>query len=590
MKKNTNTLPKAVFSAGNITILKMAAHDVPSFKEIQGKEWVLYGKKNEYPLYLLDLYNRSSKHNAIVNGKAKYVFGQGFGKDGEEIVNSDNETLNEVTTKCILDCELFSGFYMEIIWERAGNKIAEIRHMDYSDMRSNKDNTEFYWSEKWTREHRDNPGEFIRNDNPDDVKTYKPYEENDKTGAQIFFYKAYRPGLKTYPLPEYQGAVVHIDIDIQIGDYWNNAIHNGFSASHIINFYNGIPTEKEQQRLEEKIGAKLTGARSKKYVLNFTDLKDKGSDVQKLEPEDLDRHLQILNETVQQEIFTGHHVTSPMLFGIKTSGQLGGRSELIEANELFQNIYVTPKQQLFEKLIGIVAKAKGIKGELKLGKIEPIGYIFSESIMVKYLPERAISEMVAQRMGVDLTKYPEHEQEREDKKEAENTKKFKKETEDRVILELRKRGKKRGGKVLKSRPVEWVYSKHKQTEEELITFAKDAITKDPSIVSISPPSATLPKRAEGKAPSIDVVYAYAWRDAIPVDERDTDDHPSREFCVEMMEMSEAGMTWTREDIDSLENEIGTSVWEMRGGWMTKGGTDIHLPYCRHIWTQQVIIN
>jgi len=58
----------------------------------------------------------------------------------------------------------------------------------------------------------------------------------------------------------------------------------------------------------------------------------------------------------------------------------------------------------------------------------------------------------------------------------------------------------------------------------------------------------------------------------------------------MMEMSEAGMTWTREDIDSLENEIGTSVWEMRGGWMTKGGTDIHLPYCRHIWTQQVIIN
>ena len=56
-----------------------------------------------------------------------------------------------------------------------------------------------------------------------------------------------------------------------------------------------------------------------------------------------------------------------------------------------------------------------------------------------------------------------------------------------------------------------------------------------------------------------------------------------------MELTAQGIKWTREEIDGLENELGTSVWEMRGGWYTKPDTSVHLPYCRHIWVQEVII-
>src|SRR3990167_9713160 len=372
MKKNTNIPLK--FNSASIAVMKMAAHDVPVFREIHNKDFIYYGKHNEYPDYLIDLYNRSAKHNAIVNGKLKYVFGSGIGDIGEAIVNSAGNTFSEIIQRAILDELLFGGFFIEVIWDNGWNNIAELNHIDFSNVRSNKKGTEFYYTEKWTKKTED--GTFYAIAQPKenkDWKVYTPYDENKKTGAQLFFYKSYRPGLTIYPLPEYQGAVVHIDIDVQISDYWNNAIHNGFSASHIINFYNGIPTEKEQEKLEEQIGAKLTGARSKKYVLNFTDLKEKGSDVQKLEPEDLDRHLQILNQTIQQEIFTGHHIVSPMLFGIKTEGQLGGRTEMIESNELFQNTYVRPRQQYIESIFASLSEDSGIKGELRLKKLEPIG-------------------------------------------------------------------------------------------------------------------------------------------------------------------------------------------------------------------------
>ena len=69
----------------NIRVIKLDAHKPPQFKEVKGKDYIAYGNdkdwKNRYPDYLLHLYNRSAKHNAIVNGKADYIFGNGWAVD-----------------------------------------------------------------------------------------------------------------------------------------------------------------------------------------------------------------------------------------------------------------------------------------------------------------------------------------------------------------------------------------------------------------------------------------------------------------------------------------------------------------------------
>ena len=48
------------------------------------------------------------------------------------------------------------------------------------------------------------------------------------------------------------------------------------------------------------------------------------------------------------------------------------------------------------------------------------------------------------------------------------------------------------------------------------------------------------------------------------------------------------LLYTRSEIDSMSNEMGTSVWNFKGGWYTKPDTNIHLPYCRHTWHQYLI--
>ena len=46
---------------------------LPEYKVVNGKDYVMYGENNRYPDYLLEMYQRSAKHNAIVNGKVNYI-------------------------------------------------------------------------------------------------------------------------------------------------------------------------------------------------------------------------------------------------------------------------------------------------------------------------------------------------------------------------------------------------------------------------------------------------------------------------------------------------------------------------------------
>ena len=85
----------------DILVLKFADSKVPVFKETKNKDYIKYGEKDDYPDYLTYLFNKSSKHNAIVTGKVDYIFGGGFENAGF-IINRLDETLNDVSKKCIL--------------------------------------------------------------------------------------------------------------------------------------------------------------------------------------------------------------------------------------------------------------------------------------------------------------------------------------------------------------------------------------------------------------------------------------------------------------------------------------------------------
>ncbi len=373
---------------------------LPVFKELKGKEYVYYGEKNDYPEYLLRLYNNSAKHNAIITGKVDYTCGNGWEVISEnpmdvangygviDSVNKTNESLDDITKKISTDLFIFGGYYLQVIWSKATGEIAELYHIDYSKVRCNIDNTMFYISDEWIKN-----GSV--NSRPK-YESYPPFDANNPTGTQILYYKEYRAGLNTYSLPDYRGSINYIELDISISEYHLNSINNGLFSSKLINFPNGIVSEEEEARIEKLLNSKFAGSKNAgKFMLSFTDGADKAPDVIDLSGTELDKHFDLLNKTVQQEIFAGAKITSPMLFGIKTEGQLGGRAELREASELFQNTYINTKQKSIEAIINYLYSFNDLTAKLELKKIEPISYEFSENVLTQNMTQDEIRERLA---------------------------------------------------------------------------------------------------------------------------------------------------------------------------------------------------
>jgi hypothetical protein len=300
-------------------------------------------------------------------------------------INTKEESLNELTKKLVTDLSIFGGYYLQVIWTKGTGEIAELYHVDYYKVRTNLDNSEFYVSDNW-----------IKNDNVNprpDFETYPAFDPNNTTGTQILYFKEYRAGANTYSLPDYRGAISYIELDISIGEYHLNTINNGMFSSKLINLNGGKVSQEEEDRIERQFKDKFSGSKNAgKFMLAFNDSKENEPSIVDLSGTELDKHFDLLNKTVQQEIFTGHKVTSPMLFGVKTEGQLGGRAELREASELFQNTYVNAKQQSLEEVVNYLLKFNDIVAELEIKKTEPIAFQFSEQIISTNMTQDEIRE------------------------------------------------------------------------------------------------------------------------------------------------------------------------------------------------------
>ena len=371
-----------------VSFIKFADVKVPVMKELPNKGYVLFGEDNKFPNMLLNMFNKSSKHNGIILGKVNYIVGKGF---DQPMAANPYESCNEVLKKVCLDVEVFGGCYIEVQYNQLG-KVAAYYHIPYHKVRSSKDNTQFYVKD-WES--------YKKGEEPKVFAAYNPKQDPAmlKNQTQILYYKEYRPGVETYSYPGYMGALNAIQTDIEISKYHLSTITNGMFASKMISFFEGIPTEEEKREIEKGFKSKFTGSENAgNIVLNFAKDPNKRPQLDDLSSTDLDKHFDILSKSIQEEMFCAHQVVSPMLFGIRVEGQLGGRSEIRDAYEIFKSTYCNDKQQALEMLF---SELTGM--EKKIIPVEPIGFEFSEATLLQIAPKKWLLEKI----GIDASQYPE---------------------------------------------------------------------------------------------------------------------------------------------------------------------------------------
>ena len=360
-------------------VLKFDRAIQPKFEEKKGKGWVEFGELNNYPKYLIDLYNESPKHGAIVKSKCTYIYGKGFENGG--LANSRGESWNNILKKCVKDDELFRGYYLQIIWNRIG-QIAEVYHIDFSKVRVSKDLKTYYVKNDWS-DYKEKPRE------------YPAFNTNDKFGSQILYVKEYNNLSEVYPLPSYFQGLNMIESDIEVSRHILGNAKQGFVGSTLINLNNGTPHEEKQGEVERSLLKKFTGSDGKRVVIMFNPSRENSAEIVNLGTTMLTKEdFTNINNLIQQEIFACHQIVSPSLMGIKTEGQLGSRTEIRDAYEIFNNTYVQERQGEFNTMFTQLRNLKGEIGEFTIQPVEPLKFEFSESIMSQNLTQDEIREIM----------------------------------------------------------------------------------------------------------------------------------------------------------------------------------------------------
>jgi hypothetical protein len=403
---------KEAFTDKNIISIKMAAHTVPQVTEAPSSsayKYVQFGFndrsgfeankwRNLYPQYLIWLLDRSTTHNSILSGKVHYIAAKGFISTSDniqeniltnELIKHINryESLNKILPRFVFDLELHNTMMIEVIGDKGRKSWSELYHQDVSFWRMNEDCTEFYYTQDWSSY---TPEKNL------DWKVLPAYNPNKWQAKSILCYRAYRPGMKVYALPDYIAGCSSIESDYEIANFHLNNLKNGFVGGTIISLNNGTPKAlpgQNQEEVERKIKNKFTGTdNTGKVIVVFNDGKENEPTIMHLAPNDLDKQFDILNKSVEQKIFTSHRVTSPILFGVLKGDGLGSnKDEIKNAWELFQNNYISLKQQIVEDVFNDLFEVRGLGRSLHIVKVEPLG-LLTDSMVEKVMTVDEIRE------------------------------------------------------------------------------------------------------------------------------------------------------------------------------------------------------
>jgi hypothetical protein len=623
----------------NFERLQFHENKLPTFKENKAKDIYNFGDDNLYPDLLVDLFSKSPKHNAIVSSKASYVAGVGtaiVAQNTQDIAKAEAklksintyESFEEVKQKIAYDLELFNGFAVEVIWNRTKTQIAELYHIPFKNVRVGLDDC-YYYSEDWSNRR-------------EEIVHYNPFNENTRESKQLFYYKMYRPGGGIYPLPDYVGALKYIEIDTEVSNWHLNSIKNGFSAQTLIQMFKGVPTPEEARKAKRRFKESYQGTdNAGGLILMYNDPNERESIVSNIQPSDFDKQFDILNKTVQQEIFVGHKINSPMLFGVRVEGQLGGRSELIEAYEMFQQSYVEPRQgKMDEQLTYLFSFIAPVK--LETINKPPLGLDYLDL----YTRNLISNEEARKELGLPELSTVKIQSNLNDAINSLSPLVANNVLSNMTINEKRQlaglppiaNGDNIAGAepvaFAKENPFGWdderdlkVFSQFGEEatlfEEVKMTFASDiekAILNtikentgitigevvniiDADLLKVSKAIDNLNKTgliqpAEGGLTITDnglreiadmpteLLVRYQYEKA-PNTKGDIIIDTSREFCRSVVRVNRV---YSREDINAMSALLGYDVWKRRGGWYTipDSSPAVHRPSCRHIWASKVV--
>ena len=332
-------------------------------EKVTNRDFVEWGKGNNYPGYLLDLYNNVTTLRSIINGNIDFITGDDVtilplgDRFADGIMNTRGDLITDIVRDLAKDYNLYGGFALQIIRDHNGD-VAEIYYIDMRFIRSNKENDVFYYNEHWDKGGRKDViiyPKFLRNLDWASLTD----EERDRHASSILFVKNVHT--QVYPAPMYAASVLSCEIEKAISQYHWNSLNNNFCPDIIINFNNGDPGDDIKEEIVSDLEEKFSGYQNgKRFMVSFNKDRMSAVTIDAIKTDDFSERYKALEESCRRQIFAAFRA-QPLLFGLNSDVSTGFSTDEFEQSfKLYNRTQIRPAQRLIADAFDRIYGSKGV--------------------------------------------------------------------------------------------------------------------------------------------------------------------------------------------------------------------------------------
>tara|TARA_R110001632_G_scaffold71634_1_gene166069 strand:- start:271 stop:2196 length:1926 start_codon:yes stop_codon:yes gene_type:complete len=581
-------------------VTKLAAYTAPEVVELKNKDWVQYGIDNNYFNYIIDVNNNSTTCRAITIGVSNMIYGKGLAAhDGDKRPEQYAQMMSlfkkSDLRRFINDYKVLGMAAFQLVYQ--DGRVKEVHHFPMETLRAEKCNDDgeieaWYYSNHW-----DN---LKPTEQPERIPAFGYGKDN---GVEMYVLKPYEAGKYYYSSPDWSSAMPYAVLEDEIGDYLINDCINGFSGTKVVNFNNGVPDPDKMQSIKSDVLGKLTGSRGEKVIVAFNNNAESKTTIDDIPLNDAPAHYQYLADECFKKLIVGHRVTSPMLLGIREGNDgMGNNAEEIKtATQLFDNIVIQCFQDQVIDCIDAILSVNDIALDLYFKTLKPLDFTDIDIVNEEIIEEETGYEMSLKKIdGIEAYKTIE---EAEAKALEQGCKGHHEHEMDGEVFympceshEKASLSEKESKEILGSLAESGVEMSNDYVYVDEIDDDSDIDNEDWANYLIKEKKSTLSKvkgllglkdeidskkngssfsYLDSKNGLYKIRYTYARGSYKP-------SLSQRDFCRNMINMANAGIVWTIEDIDRASREgVNRELGHNRQSYdlfKFKGGI-----YCRHKW-------
>ena len=333
---------------------------------------VLFGSDNLYPQLLNQMYYTSPTHGACIDYITGSIIGGGYKWVNEVLTGVEKVNLLTFEKKYKFEkmAALLTRDYVihrrveVLICQNDNGDLVNMKRLDPSTIRNNKNLEEFVYSDDWSR------GSF-------QLRRYCRYNKHKKQSESLYVFQDETPGQDIYPIPTYNSILNWAFLEGEIPFFQKSNIQNGVFPSLVIRRPKDFSSIEEMQLFKSGIASNTGAENGGKLIVLTGQGIDDTPDVVQISSNSNDKMFEVTEKSAKNNISTGNKI-DPSIMGSSVAGSLGNNQQIEMLYTIFEKNVVMKDRKVMEEILNDLVDIAKIPNSIKINDYQIIDKVITD--------------------------------------------------------------------------------------------------------------------------------------------------------------------------------------------------------------------